>query len=71
MNKLKKGDLVKLKMDPTVRQALAVAVDFRGDLLATILQCRHKTGIYLIFPANNPLVTTPYWIEGKHLSKID
>ena len=57
--KFKVGDLVRIKLHTTL------------NFLAVVIQCRHKTGAYYIYPANSPLTTHPYWVDGSMIEEAD
>lgn len=69
MRKLKRGDLVKLVVDVSQQKMLEMLGVH--SVYATVLECRYKTGICRIFPANNPIVKDPYWIDTKYLVKVE
>jgi hypothetical protein len=65
--KLKKGDIVKIVSNTKFDEMLKENFAFVG----TVLECRHKTNAYLVFPANSPFYDEPYWTDGKHLEKLE
>ena len=68
-HRLQKGDLVRLipSKDPLIHKVFNLPEEIYG----VVVQCRYKRDIYLFSPANNPIVTSPYWVEGQHLERVD
>ena len=62
-HRIKKGDLVKILTLTTL--------DKFSNFVGTVLECRYKTDVYFIAPANSPFTVEPYWRPGSQLRVID
>ena len=67
--RLSKGDMVIIRSskDPL----LSKVFDLPEAIYGIVVQCRYKRDIYLLSPVNNPYVSSPYWVEGKHLDRVE
>lgn len=61
-HRLKKGDLVKILTH--------TKLDKFSNFIGTVLQCRYKTDVYCILPANSPFTIEPYWLDGGALQVL-